>query len=97
MSQLEALTCIVASEKDKALKTLINHIYDNSPCVLLGLQVRRKSDYRLVMRARKAMVTEMIDEGYVKVIDGVICLMPKAVVMLDDGKQIEWMTKHCVV
>lgn len=62
------------------------------PCVLVGLQVRRKSDFTLVMRARKAVVTELVLNGYIVMSQGgIISLSVRAVALMDDDRQMDWL------
>ena len=95
ITELGVPYCRVVSRKSKSLKTLINHIYDNSPCVLVDYQVRKKSNMTLIVKVRKTTVDKLLTGGYIKVVNTVIHLQPDAVVMLSKRKQIEWMTKHC--
>lgn len=67
----------------KTLKRIIKAISYAGTCVLAENQIRRKIDFKQVVKVRKDTLTRMINEGYINV-DwcGVIHLSGDAVVML---------------
>lgn len=81
----------------KSLKRVIRAIYANDNCVAIDGRIHSKVDFSLVVKIRRTTLETLVFLEYIRVVDTVIHLTPKAVVMLTKEEQIKWMNKYVVV